>query len=216
MLNTAEVISKTFDPFIGDNFATLSTNVDVPPTPLTDLSVTAKSDSTNLKIGDRITYDFVVTNNGTANASGVVFQTNFTTNAGGVQNLRANVGRINGDVVTANLGSLTPGQSRTISVFADLTAAGTLTTTADVSGNELDPSTFNNSLILQKNVEAIALVPADLELSLTSDKATANIDDIVTLRLTLTNKGSGAATSIKVKQVLASGLTLVSSNPQQG
>ncbi|MFM7353515.1 MAG: hypothetical protein ACKO1G_10825, partial [Microcystis aeruginosa] len=72
MLNNAEVTSKTFDPFIGDNFATLSTNVDVPPSPLTDLSVTANSDSTNLKIGDRITYDFVVTNNGTANASGVV------------------------------------------------------------------------------------------------------------------------------------------------
>jgi uncharacterized repeat protein (TIGR01451 family) len=75
---------------------------------------------------------------------------------------------------------------------------------------------LNNSLILQKNVEAIALVPADLELSLTSDKTTANIDDIVTFRLTLTNKGTGAATSIKVKQVLASGLTFVSSSPQQG
>jgi len=216
LLNTAEVTSKTFDPFIGDNFATLSTNVNVPPTPLTDLSVTANSDSTNLKIGDRITYDFVVTNNGTANASGVVFQTNFTANAGGVQNLSANIGRVNRDVVTANLGSLASGQSRTVSVSADLTAAGTLTTTADVSGNELDPSTLNNSLILQKNVEAIALVPADLELSLTSDKTTANIDDIVTFRLTLTNKGTGAATSIKVKQVLASGLTFVSSSPQQG
>jgi uncharacterized repeat protein (TIGR01451 family) len=216
LLNAAEVSSKTFDPFIGDNFATLSTNVNVPPTPLTDLSVTANSDSTNLKIGDRITYDFVVTNNGTANASGVVFQTNFTANAGGVQNLSANIGRVNRDVVTANLGSLASGQSRTVSVSADLTAAGTLTTTADVSGNELDPSTLNNSLILQKNVEAIALVPADLELSLTSDKTTANIDDIVTFRLTLTNKGTGAATSIKVKQVLASGLTFVSSSPQQG
>ncbi|MFM6081332.1 MAG: Ig-like domain-containing protein, partial [Dolichospermum sp.] len=216
LLNNAEVTSKTFDPFIGDNFATLSTNVDVPPTPLTDLSVTANSDSINLKIGNRITYDFVVTNNGTGNATNVIFTTNFTANAGGVQNLSTNVGSINGDVVTANLGSLTPGQSRTVSVFADLTAAGTLTTTADVSGNELDPSTLNNSLILQKNVEAIALVPADLELSLTSDKTTASIDDIVTLRLTLTNKGIGAATSIKVKQVLASGLTFVSSNPQQG
>ncbi|MFM5997755.1 MAG: hypothetical protein ACKO9U_24805, partial [Dolichospermum sp.] len=216
LLNTAEVTSKTFDPFIGDNFATLSTNVDVPPTPLTDLSVTANSDSINLKIGNRITYDFVVTNNGTGNATNVIFTTNFTANAGGVQNLSTNVGSINEDVVTANLGSLTPGQSRTVSVFADLTAAGTLTTTADVSGNELDPSTLNNSLILQKNVEAIALVPADLELSLTSDKTTASIDDIVTLRLTLINKGIGAATSIKVKQVLASGLTFVSSNPQQG
>jgi uncharacterized repeat protein (TIGR01451 family) len=216
LLNTAEVTSKTFDSLIGNNFFNLSTTIDAPPTSIADLSVTANPVTANLKVGDRVTYDFVVTNNGTANASSVAFRTNFTANAGGVQNLRANVGSINGDIITANLGSLTPGQSRTISVSADLTAAGTLTTTADVSGNELDPSTLNNSLILQKNVEAIALAPADLELSLASDKTTANIDDIVTLRLTLTNKGTGAATSIKVKQVLASGLTFVSSSPQQG
>ena len=116
MLNTAEVTSKTFDSLIGNNFFNLSTTIDAPPTSIADLSVTANPVTAKLKVGDRVTYDFVVTNNGTANASSVAFRTNFTANAGGVQNLRANVGSINGDIITANLGSLTPGQSRTISV----------------------------------------------------------------------------------------------------
>jgi uncharacterized repeat protein (TIGR01451 family) len=216
LLNTAEVKSKTFDPFIGDNFATLSTSVDLSSAPLADLSISSSLPPGNLSIGDKINYTFTVRNDGTTTASDVEFTTNLTANAGGVQNISTTLGFINNDIVTANLGSLKPGESRALSISADITAAGSLTTTASVSGNEIDPFMQNNSLVLQNDVDAIVPADADLELSLTSKKTTVDIDEIVTLRLALTNKGPGAATSIQTKSLLPPELTFISSRPQQG
>ncbi|BAZ47469.1 phytase [Nostoc sp. NIES-4103] len=57
---------------------------------------------------------------------------------------------------------------------------------------------------------------ADLELSQTVDNASPQVGDEVTLTLTLSNKGSGFASSVKVTNLLSEAFSLISAIPEQG
>jgi len=57
---------------------------------------------------------------------------------------------------------------------------------------------------------------ADLELVKTVDKANPVVGDLLTYTLTLTNHGPDTANGVQVRDLLPSGVTYQSSNPQQG
>jgi uncharacterized repeat protein (TIGR01451 family) len=211
----------------GDYFVLVSqydgdTNYSLALTPTTatgvDLQVSVTPVADSLTLGDQVSYTVTVTNVGASIATGVTLSDNLPLESIFSVSAVASKGTASvfGNEITANIGSLDVNESATLVVSGRLVGSGSTSSLIKASSAETDFNPDNDSVVQRFNVAPGAIPSADLELSLTSNKSTANIDDIVTLRLTLRNKGIGAATSIKVKQVLASGLTFVSSNIQQG
>jgi uncharacterized repeat protein (TIGR01451 family) len=208
--NTVTVTSKTFDPSINNNTSILNTLVEATPVISTDLSLAVVSTNTPLKIGDKITYDFTVTNNGNDTATGIKVKNYLPSE---LQNLVFGSGANSSSI---SFKDLKAGQSETISIAGNTIAAGDLTLTSVVESSSVDNNESNNSIILQNTVEAATPTPSDLELSLSVDKSTVKAGEDVTLEIMLFNKGAGAATAIQVKDLLPQGLAFVSFSAQQG
>lgn len=70
---TASVTSKTFDPDVANDTAILATTVNAAPVPVvsTDLAVTAIDTPASVNLGDKLTYNFNVSNNSPTKATGV-------------------------------------------------------------------------------------------------------------------------------------------------
>ncbi|MCA2813341.1 MAG: cadherin domain-containing protein [Microcystis sp. M090S1] len=195
-------------------------NLALTPTAATgvDLQVSVTPVTNSLTLGDQVSYTITVKNIGASNATGVTLSDNLPLeNILDVSAVASKGTRsISSSAITANIGSLNVNESATVVVSGRLVGSGSTSSLIQVSSAQADFNPDNDSVVQRFNVAPGTIQPADLELSLTSDKTTANIDDLVTFKITLTNKGPGAATSIQVKNVLPQGLTLVSSNPQQG
>ncbi|AVQ73664.1 hypothetical protein B5D77_22380 [Microcystis sp. MC19] len=195
-------------------------NLALTPTAATgvDLQVSVTPVTNSLTLGDQVSYTITVKNIGASNATGVTLSDNLPLeNILDVSAVASKGTRsISSSAITANIGSLNVNESATVVVSGRLVGSGSTSSLIQVSSAQADFNPDNDSVVQRFNVAPGTIQPADLELSLTSDKTTANIDDLVTFKITLTNKGLGAATSIQVKNVLPQGLTLVSSNPQQG
>lgn len=195
-------------------------NLSLTPTTATgvDLEVTVTPITTPLTLGDNVNYTVTVKNIGASTATGVILRDNLPLED--VLNLTAVPSKGTASIFTneirANIGTLNVNASATLSVSGRLIGSGPFSSLIQASSTNADYNLDNNSVVQRFNVASGTIQSADLELSLTSDKTTANINDLVTFRITLTNKGPGAATSIQVKNVLPQGLTFVSSNPQQG
>jgi uncharacterized repeat protein (TIGR01451 family) len=198
------------------------TTYDLSLTPKTaigvDLQVSVTSITTPLILGNNISYTVTVKNIGASTATGVVLTDNLPLES--VLNVSATpskgLANVLSDAINADIGTLNVNESATVVVSGELIGSGFLSSLIEASSSETDFSPDDNSVVQRFNVAPGAIQPADLELSLTSDKTTANIDDLINFTITLTNKGSGAATSIQVKSLLPQGLTFVSSTPQQG
>ena len=185
---------------------------------IADLSVIRTGDSAApANLGENLTYNLVVTNNSLSNATGVTLSDNLPSGMKFVSAIpsKGTISQSNG-VFTATLGNLNSGESATVSITATPIAAGILTGTASVNAIEADPDTTNNLIIHGRTVNAITPTSADLELTQTIDNPNPKIGDEVNFTLTLTNKGVGIASSIKVKDILSSDLDFVSALPEQG
>jgi uncharacterized repeat protein (TIGR01451 family) len=195
-------------------------NLALTPTAATgvDLQVSVTPVTNSLTLGDQVSYTITVKNIGASNATGVTLSDNLPLeNILDVSAVASKGTRsISSSAITANIGSLNVNESATVVVSGRLVGSGSTSSLIQVSSAQADFNPDNDSVVQRFNVAPGTIQPADLELSLTSDKTTANIDDLVTFKITLTNKGPGAATSIQVKNVLPQGLTFVSSTPQQG
>jgi uncharacterized repeat protein (TIGR01451 family) len=183
-----------------------------------DLEVTVTPITNPLTLGENLNYTITVKNIGASSATGVIVKDNLP--AENVLNVSAVASKgsanVFGNEINANIGTLNINESATLIVSGELVGSGPFSSLIEAVSTDADFSTDNNSIVQRFNVASGTIQPADLELSLTSDKTTANIDDLINFTITLTNNGPGAATSIQVKSVLPQGLTLVSSTPQQG
>lgn len=112
------------DPNLSNNASAMTLNV-LPST--ADVSVTMTS-LTNVTQGDYVTFTYRITNNGPATAKGVSATTTFTSYD-----------------VTANVGDLAPGQTRTGTMTMKAEAIGNQRSTVTVTSQTTDPNTTNNS-----------------------------------------------------------------------
>lgn len=117
---------------------------------------------------------------------------------------------LNNGVVTANLGTLNSGESTIVNLTLSTFASGDLLSTTNVTSSDYDYNPSNNSLVSTKTVNSITPDDADLELTQTVNNFNPRIGDPVTFTLTLTNKGTGTATVIKVQDILPGELSFVS------
>lgn len=185
---------------------------------IADLSISRTGDSpAPVNLGENITYNLVVTNNSPTAATDVTLTDNLPSGMNFVSATpsRGTVSEANG-VFTADLGNLNSGETATVAITVTPIASGVIAGTASVVANEADPNTTNNLIIHGRTVNAVAPAPVDLELTKTVSNSNPNVGDQITFALTLTNKGQGIASSIKVADILPPGLSFISANSVQG
>jgi uncharacterized repeat protein (TIGR01451 family) len=108
-----------------------------------DLEISKADSPDPVTVGDNLTYTITVTNNGPDAAANVVVT---DTLPSGVTFVSASPGCVHAaGVVTCNLGNIPAGGSVTITIVVTVTAPGTISNTATVTSDTLDPNTANNS-----------------------------------------------------------------------
>ncbi len=121
-----------------------------------------------------------------------------------------------GATVTCNVaGSWPSGATRTVTLTGriDRASAGSpRTNSATVASSTYDPDPADNLSSVTTNVNAAA----DLRVSKTADRATADVGDTITWTVTATNDGASPATGVVVTDVLPSGVTYLSHTASQG
>jgi len=108
-----------------------------------DLEISKADSPDPVTVGDNLTYTITVTNRGPDPATNVVVT---DTLPSGVTFVSASPGCVHSaGVVTCNLGTIPAGDSVTITIVVTPTAPGTISNTATVTSDTLDPNTANNS-----------------------------------------------------------------------
>ncbi|HKC62854.1 MAG TPA: PQQ-dependent sugar dehydrogenase, partial [Pyrinomonadaceae bacterium] len=144
-----------------------------------DISITQTASPNPADIGTSISYRIIITNGGPASATSVNV----------IDNLPVNVTLVSATFVTptlqgfcggtgpviCNLGTITSGASAIITINATPTVQGQVTNTANVTANEPDPDTSNNSSSVNTLVEAPA-VPIVLDQNLSVKTILSGLD----------------------------------------
>jgi uncharacterized repeat protein (TIGR01451 family) len=181
---------------------------------MTDLSIAFQDISTSATAGDQITFDFLVTNGGPSDASGVFVS---ETLPPGLQLVPSGVDpadcTVSGGKITCLIGSLAGGESRLLSLTLaiDPSASGDLVNTLTVVGAEADFDSSRNSASATISITAIA----DLSLKRIdfvgprSEESKVNADEIVSV-FTVGNNGPSDATNVVLTNELSVDVVLVS------
>lgn len=215
--NIASITTETYDSDATNDSTVVSGEVaDLPVS--VDLSLSTTS-SQPVNLGDTISYTLTATNIGPSRATNVVVTDNLplfnvidisTAASQGSTTLDGN-----GNLI-AQLGGLDSGQSATINITARAIGAGDFTNTATITSDQTDLDPLNNTIAQDRTINSSTPAPADLELSKTVSNSNPTIGEVITFTTTLTNKGPGIASGIKIKDLLPIGLTFVNATPEQG
>lgn len=170
-----------------------------------DLGVTVAASPTTLTVGNNLTYDLAVTNNGPDDATGVTLTDTILIPGGQYIFVSAtpSTGTCTGTgPITCNLGTLAPSGRVTVRVIVTpsipLTPPGsgapplfsvTATNTANVTAVELDRVTTNNSANAAATVNALA----DLAVTQTVNPPAPTSGGVLTYTINITNNGPSTA-----------------------
>lgn len=213
--NTANVSSTTTDQNPDNNSSLFALTVDS-----SDLAIT-KSGPATAASGGPISWIITASNNGPDTSSPTTWTDPLpagTTFVSIVQNTgptfvcsTPSVGS-NGSV-TCSIGNLASGASAqfTLTANIDLSASGTLSNTATISGPNADTNPGNNSATAVTTVTAIA----DLSVNKTGP-ATANAGTNITYTVTLTNNGPSNAANVALTDTVPANTTFVSESQTTG
>lgn len=213
--NTASATATQFDPNTSNNSATAAVSTN----PAADLHIEKVADRTTADVGETITWTVTARNDGPSSATGVVI----TDTAPAGVTLQTPSGlppgvscSVAGQVVTCSRsGSLANGASVAITLrgTVNLSSAGTpLQNSATVGGDQFDPDTADNLSAVTTNVNAAA----DLRISKTADRPTANVGDTITWTVVATNDGPSTASTVVVTDDLPTGVTLLTNSATAG
>jgi uncharacterized repeat protein (TIGR01451 family) len=208
--STATVSSNQSDPDSSNNSVTVVSHVN-PPT--SDLAVGLIAAPEPVVLGGSLVYSVTVTNNGPSSASGVTV-TNVLPPSVIVLSSTISQGSIStvGNLVICNFATIPNGARATATINASPTAEGVFTTTAMVSGNQLDPINSNNS----RTVVSTVGPAADLGVTISDNPHSVILRSNFTYSVTVVNNGPSLASGVSVNGSRPPGLVLVSSNATQG
>ena len=164
-----------------------------------DLSVTKTDSADPVFINNNLTYTIVVTNNGPANATGVVLTDTLPTGVTYVSNDSGCTEAAG--TVTCNIGGLNNGNAAedTVNIVVTPTAAGTITNTASATATQTDTNTANNTATAQTSV---AGGTSDLSVTKTANPDPALVDTNLTYTVVVTNGGPNAAGDVTLTDTL--------------
>ncbi len=146
--NTATIESRNGR--VDTNLTNNSANVDINATELSDLSITKDVDNPNPKIGDRITYTIVGTNNG-PNTTDVIIKDTLPAGLAWYSDADDsgdfNCTNVGNDVTCQGSRDFDTGDDVTVTIQADVLSAGIITNTATIesSNGRVDTNLTNNS-----------------------------------------------------------------------
>jgi uncharacterized repeat protein (TIGR01451 family) len=205
--DTASVTSQGTDPDPSNESASVTTTVQGSA----DLAIAMSASPNPVLAGGQLTDAIAVSNLGTQSASNVTVTLPLGT---GVTFVSASAGTVtaSADQVVINLGDMAADASTTLNVVVEPTVAGTLTQTATVSSDSLDPNPGNNTATTNTQVTPAA----DLAVSLAASVDTANPNVDFSYTVTVTNDGPSAATDVDVADTLPAGVTFVSASAPGG
>ncbi len=184
-----------------------------------DLSLTKTVDNAAPSVGQDVTFTITVNNAGPSNATNVQVSDLLPA---GLTFVSSTPSQGTYDEVTGiwNVGSIVNAANATLAIVATTTGPTATTNTAQVSQvDQADPdSTPGDDVIGDDDLASVEVSPqqVDVSLSKTIDNATPNVGQNVTFTVTAANQGPNTATGVVVRDVLPSGMTLVSATPSQG
>ncbi len=216
--DTPGVFSNTFDPNYSNNLATQT--ITVTPSgagPSADLAITEVATPTSGTVGSNLTYVVTVTNNGPFTATNATVNDFLPSGVTLVSALpsQGTAATVNGTLVTDNLGTIASGATATLTLVVTPTAAGSITNAANVSGNQFDPVTTNNSTSLTTPIVA-ATPKINLILAQSVYPTTGFVGAYQIYTMTVTNFGPDAATNVTLIDSLPANVTFINAAPSQG
>jgi uncharacterized repeat protein (TIGR01451 family) len=210
--NSASVQGNESDPNTNNNNASESTTVFA----AADLSLT-KSDSPDpVTVGRTLTYTLMATNGGPSAATGVSVTDDLPATAI-YESATPSQGFCSHSLlgtVSCSLGTLSSGESATVSITVRPQGEGTIDNTASTTANETDPDTTNNTA--QESTTVEAPLAADLSITKSDSPDPVAAGDILTYNLTATNSGPSSASSVNVSDDLPLTATYESATASQG
>ena len=206
--NDVSVTADEDDPDTTNNTATETTIVGA----AADLAILKVDDVDPVSTGDTVTYTITVTNNGTSDASNVTVTDTFS---GAATTLISVTSSQNGcTAFPCNLGTITNGGTATITVTVTADADGTITNTVDVTADEGDPDTSNNTAVETTSVSTAA---ADLAITKVDAADPVNRGDTITYTITVTNNGPDDANNVTMTDTFSgAAATITAVTPSQG
>ena len=206
IVNTATVDGDQFDPNLGNNTDSTSTDPQA-----ADLALVKTVNDPTPNVGDQITFTVTLTNTGPHSATGVQVTDLLPA---GVTFVSATPSQGTYDDVSGlwDVGTVTTGTPQTLEIVATVVSTAAQTNTATVTrSDQFDPNTGNNSDVATETPQH-----ADLALTKSVSNSTPNVGGQITFTETLSNLGPDAATGVQVTDLLPAGLTFVSATPGQG
>ena len=178
-----------------------------------DLSITKSDSSDPAVVGQNLTYDVRVTNNGPSDATDVTL----------TDTLPGSVTFVSADpeqgscseatgTVTCDLGSLANGVEVQVTIEVTPTSVEMITNSAQVTATEPDPDSANNSVM--ETTEVIA--SADLSVTKNDSPDPVTDGQNLTYDLQVTNDGPSDATDVTLTDTLPGSVTFVSADAEQG
>ena len=222
-VNSAEVTAvdqSDVDSTPGNGVASEDDQASVSITPASaDLSLTKTVDDSNPNVGQQVTFNISVMNDGPDAASAIDIR---DTLPSGLTFVSASPGSgtFNSSTGVWSVPTLAANGSATLAIQANVDNIGDKTNTAEIltsSQNDPDSTPGNNDPTEDDQASAV-LSPelVDLALSKVVDEANPNVGDTIAYTLSLTNDGPSTATGVQVTDLLPAALSFASALPSIG
>ena len=196
--DTASITGNEHDPSLTNNTATAA----VPVMPASDLQVAMTALPDPVYVAGMLTYTITVSNNGPSTEPAAVVTDTLPPNVT-IQSASTSIPgirpSISGSKVTANLGALEAGAAATMTIVVvpQPAAVGTMVNTAQVTGQNADSNSSNNTI----TVQATVLPTADLSVRV-AGPATGLVGQDLVYTVTATNNGPSPATGVVITDTL--------------
>lgn len=170
-------------------------------------------------VGDTVTFNIAVTNDGPDTATNIVVQDTLGPGLTFV-NASQSQGNFNQGNSQWSVGSLSRGVTATLQITARVESIGTKENSAEIiAADQFDPdSTVNNGVLAEDDQDNATVTPSSANLSLTKSvsNATPSINEEFTFTIIVNNAGPDTATNVVVEDVLPPGISFVGANASQG
>ena len=185
--------------------------------PSADLQLSMTSAPNPATQGGQFDYTLTVTNAGPAPTTDVNVMDQLPSGVRLVQTAASQgVCSLAQQYVRCALGTLDGGRNATVTITVNAVRAGTIYNTASVMGREYDPYEGNNTATATTNVQSGGSWAADLGVSNSVDRGTANAGENLTYTITVANAGPAVAVGAHLTDQLPEGAEFVSATPSQG
>ena len=212
LLDSASVAAQETDPNTANNTATLAT----PVRGVSDLGISVAAQPGVVYVGQNVTYTVTVSNQGPDNEPDAVVTCPLPSDVAfaSASYLPGWSPVLADGLLTADLGPLSVGGTAIVTVvlIPQGAAAGTLTTSFSVQGQNTDPATANNTADATVTVNPAA----DLAITISPGKAPPAVQADWTYTLNVANLGLSNATGVTVTAPLPPGVEFVSAASSQG